>query len=58
MKRLRAVDVLGKTNRSRSRKPEGLGEFRQLLGQLSQVPKKELDAQVAKHKKKAAKRKK
>lgn len=41
-----------------TRKPEGLAEFRQLLGKLSQVPKRALDAQVAKHKKKAAKRKK
>jgi len=44
------------------RKPEGLDEFRGLLGKLSKVPKAELDREVAKHKakrtKKAAKRKK
>lgn len=41
-----------------TRKPQGLPEFQSLLGKLTKVPKRELDQQVAKHKKKAAKRKK
>jgi hypothetical protein len=41
-----------------SKKPEGIGEFQSLLGKLAQVPKKELDQQVAKVKKRAVKRKK
>jgi hypothetical protein len=45
-----------------TRKPEGLPEFQSLLSKLAQVPKKELDKQLAnrkpKRKKKAAKRKK
>jgi len=43
---------------SRKKKPEGLAEFAKLLAPLSKVPKRELDAQVEKHKKKAVKRKK
>lgn len=39
-------------------KPEGIGETKELLRKLAQVPKKELDREVAKHKKRAAKRKK
>lgn len=39
-------------------KPPALRAFRSLLAQLVRVPKRELDQQVAKHKKKAAKRKK
>jgi hypothetical protein len=42
----------------RRKKPEGLDNFQKLLRPLSKVPKRELDAEVAKHKKKAAKRKK
>jgi hypothetical protein len=41
-----------------SKKPQGLPEFQTLLGKLVKVPKRELDREVAKHKKKAAKRKK
>jgi len=41
-----------------TKKPEGLDEFRGLLGKLSKVPKKELDREIEKDKhKKAAKRK-
>lgn len=41
-----------------ARKPEGLDEFRGLLGKLSKVPKKELDREIEKDKhKKRAKRK-
>jgi hypothetical protein len=41
------------------KKPEGHDQFQKLLGKLAQVPKKELDAEVAKDaRKKAAKRKK
>jgi hypothetical protein len=44
-------------------KRERIGDFRDLLGNLAQVPKAELDRETAKyeankHKKKAAKRKK
>ena len=44
-------------------KRERIGDFRDLLGKLSQVPKAELDREIEKdtakkHKKKAAKRKK
>lgn len=41
-----------------SKKPEGFGAFQSLLSKLARVPKKELDREVAKQKKKAAKRKK
>lgn len=45
-----------------TKKPEGLAEFQSLLGKLAQVPKKELDRELAKRKpkrkRKAAKRKK
>jgi hypothetical protein len=41
-----------------AKKPEGIDKFQELLGKLSQVPKKELDSQVAKAKKRAVKRKK
>jgi hypothetical protein len=41
-----------------TRKPKGLPEFQSLLGKLAKVPKRELDREVEKHKKKAAKRKK
>lgn len=41
-----------------SKKPEGHGEAESLLRKLIQVPKRELDREVAKHKKRAAKRKK
>jgi hypothetical protein len=40
------------------KKPEGVGKFQKLLGKLAQVPKRELDREVAKAKKKAKKRKK
>jgi hypothetical protein len=40
------------------RKPKGLPEFQKLLRPLAKVPKRELDREVAKHKEKAAKRKK
>lgn len=40
-----------------SKKPEGMEAFERLLGPLAQVPKKELAREVAKHKKRAAKRK-
>lgn len=40
------------------KKPEGFGEFQKLLRPLSKVPKRELDREIAKRKKKAAKRKK
>lgn len=43
---------------NKRKKPEGLDQFQKLLQPLSKVPKRELDQQVAKHKKKAAKRKK
>ncbi len=43
---------------NRRKKPEGLDQFQKLLRPLSKVPKRELDREVAKHKKKAAKRKK
>ncbi len=44
-------------------KRERIGDFRELLGKLAQVPKRELDREVEKHeakkhKKKARKRKK
>ena len=42
----------------KSKKPEGLPTFQSLLGKLARVPKKELDREVAKAKKRAAKRKK
>lgn len=41
-----------------TKKPEGLDQFRGLLGKLSKVPKKELLREEAKHKKRASKRKK
>jgi hypothetical protein len=41
-----------------ARKPEGLPEFEKLLRPLSKVPKRELDREVEKHKKRAVKRKK
>lgn len=42
-----------------TRKPEGLPEFGKLLGKLSQVPKRELDREVAKYeRRKAAKKRK
>lgn len=41
-----------------TKKPEGLPEFQSLLTKLAQVPKKELDRELAKQKKKAVKRKK
>jgi hypothetical protein len=41
-----------------TKKPQGLPEFQSLLGKLARVPKRELDREVAKHKKKAAKRRK
>lgn len=40
------------------RKPDGIEQFERLLKPLSQVPKKELAREVAKAKKRAAKRKK
>ena len=40
------------------RKPEGFDATKSLLGKLVKVPKKELAREVAKRKKKAAKRKK
>lgn len=42
----------------RKKKPEGLEQFAKLLGPLSKVPKRELDREVEKHKKKAAVKKK
>jgi hypothetical protein len=42
----------------RKKKPEGFEQFQKLLGPLSKVPKPELDREVEKHKKKAAKKKK
>lgn len=39
-------------------KPEGIVETKDLLRKLAQVPKKELDREVAKRKKRAVKRKK
>jgi len=41
-----------------TKKPEGLDKFSTLLGKLSKVPKKQLDREVAKAKKRAVKRKK
>jgi hypothetical protein len=41
-----------------TRKPKGLPEFQSLLGKLVKVPKRELDRELAKPRKKAAKRKK
>lgn len=41
-----------------ARKPEGIDRTERLLGALVQVPKKELDAQLAKRKKRAKQRKK
>ena len=41
-----------------AKKPEGHAEFQSLLGKLAKVPKRELDAEVRKAKKRAAKRKK
>lgn len=41
-----------------TRKPEGLDQFERLLKPLSQVPKRELDREVLKRKKRAVKRKK
>jgi len=38
------------------RKPQGLPAFESLLGKLSKVPKRELDREVTKHKKRAANR--
>ncbi len=43
---------------SRKKKPEGIEQFQKLLGPLSKVPKRELDREVEKHKKKAVKKKK
>lgn len=40
------------------KKPEGFEQFQKLLGPLSKVSKRELDREVAKHKKKAAVKKK
>jgi hypothetical protein len=42
----------------KSKKPEGLDQFQKLLAPLSKVPKRELDREIEKHKKRAAKRKK
>lgn len=42
----------------RRKKPEGLDQFEKLLGPLSKVPKREVDREVEKHKKRAVKRKK
>ena len=42
----------------RKKTPEGIEQFQKLLGPLSKVPKRELDREVEKHKKKAAKKKK
>lgn len=39
-----------------SKKPEGIEEFERLLRPLAQVPKKELDREVAKRKKRATKK--
>jgi hypothetical protein len=41
-----------------ARKPKGLPEFEKLMRPLAQVPKRELDREVEKHRKKAAVRKK
>lgn len=43
---------------ARRKPPEGIEQFRKLLGPLSKVPKRELDREVEKHKKKAAVKKK
>lgn len=42
----------------KSKKPEGLDKFHKLLAPLAQVPKRELDRELEKHKERAAKRKK
>lgn len=43
---------------ARKKKPEGFEQFAKLLGPLSKVPKRELDREIEKHKKKAAVKKK